>query len=99
MVYYTYAICSETTEKIYIGHTDNLTERMKRHNNEMAHKKSSYTYKNVGPWRLRYKEEFPTRKEAMIREKQLKSAKGREFIKNLKPLAQSVDPPAGGLLS
>ncbi len=81
--YYTYAIRSETTDKIYIGYTNNLTNRLKRHNNELAHKKSSYTYKNIGPWVLIHEEEFSTRKEATIREKQLKSAKGREFIKNL----------------
>jgi len=83
MPYFTYAIKSETSGKIYIGSTDDLEARLKRHNNLLPHKKSSYTYKNVGPWRLIYQEEFPTRKEATVKEKQLKSAKGRKFIKTI----------------
>ena len=47
------------------------------------HKKKSFTSKNDGLWVLVYKEEFKTRSEAVKREKQLKSSRGREFIKNL----------------
>jgi putative endonuclease len=32
------------------------------------------------PWNLIHQEHFDTKREAMMREKQLKSAKGREFI-------------------
>jgi len=84
MTYFTYVIKSETTDKIYIGHTDNLDNRLKRHNNLLPHKRSSFTYKNKGPWILIYKEEFKSRQEAQKREKYLKTSRGREFIKKFK---------------
>jgi predicted GIY-YIG superfamily endonuclease len=37
-------------------------------------------------WILIYKEEFSTRQEALVREKQLKSYRGREFVKKCIPL-------------
>jgi len=83
MLYYAYVVKSDSTNKIYIGQTENIEERLKRHNNLLPHKIKSYTSKNKGPWKLIHKEEFQTRKEAMVSEKQLKTAKGREFIKNL----------------
>ncbi len=66
-----------------MGQTSNLDLRLKRHNGELRGKINSFTHKNLGPWMVVYKEEFSTRKEAIKREKELKSFKGREFIKNL----------------
>lgn len=77
-----YAIYNKIRNKIYIGHTVDLDIRLKRHNRILLHNKKSFTYKNSGFWELAYKEEFTTRQEAMIREKQLKSYKGRCYIKN-----------------
>ena len=82
MAYNTYVIRSETSGKIYIGHTENLVARLKRHNKELPNKKSSFTSKNIGPWVLVYREEFETRDEAKKREKYLKSSRGRKFIKD-----------------
>ncbi|PJC28177.1 endonuclease [Candidatus Shapirobacteria bacterium CG_4_9_14_0_2_um_filter_39_11] len=80
-MFYVYVVKSETTGKIYIGYTSNLEVRLKRHNQELPTKKESYTYLNKGPWQTVYKEEYKTRQEAIKREKQLKSAGGRKFIK------------------
>lgn len=78
-----YAIVSESTDKIYIGQTINLAERLKQHNaNDLTHL-GQFTKQNKGPWTLAHKEEFETRTEALKREKQLKSYRGRQFIKNL----------------
>lgn len=49
---------------------------MFEHNNGLL---SIYS-KRYRPWELVYTEEYPTRAEAMKREKQLKSQKGREFV-------------------
>lgn len=69
---------------IYIGQTVNLENRLKRHNGVIKNDLKSFTHKNKdGDWELVFKEELKTRKEAMIREKQLKSFKGREFIKKI----------------
>ena len=94
-----YVVANEKA-KIYIGQTANLEKRLKRHNNELPNKKSSYSSKNPGKWRLFYKEEFSSREAAIKREKELKSYQGRLFLRNLiASRAQLVDPPAGGLLS
>ena len=71
-----YVLYSENHKKIYIGFTSNLEQRLKSHN-ELATK--GYTLK-FRPWNLVLQEEFETKREAMKREKQLKSSKGREFI-------------------
>ena len=76
MSYFTYVIYSDKFQKIYIGFTKNLEQRLVDHN---VRARKGYTMK-FRPWRIVYSEEFETEKEARIREKQLKSAKGREFI-------------------
>jgi len=82
-MYYVYAIKNAQRDKIYIGQTKNLEKRLKRHNRQLPSKTKSYTYKNAGEWELFYKETLPTRKGALKREKELKSYRGREYIKKL----------------
>ena len=77
-MYYTYVLYSKKFDRIYIGYTDNIYFRLKRHNEGLV--KSTKAYR---PWKLLYHEEFPTRTEAMKREKELKSHKGRDFLRNL----------------
>ena len=72
---------SETSGNIYIGQTINLENRLKRHNGSLKSNSTSYTKINKGPWSVIYTESYETRNEAISREKELKSAKGREFIK------------------
>ncbi len=77
-----YVIRNFIKNKIYIGHTSNLRNRLKRHNGILKNNPKSFTNKNKGIWNLIYKEEFKTRQEAINREKQLKSYQGRKYIKN-----------------
>lgn len=82
-MFHVYAVKNENN-RIYIEHTENLGERIKRHNRVLKNKAKSYTSKNqCGTWKIVYQEEFETRQEAILREKQLKSYQGRQFIKNL----------------
>lgn len=74
-MYYVYVLENENG-RWYIGHTDNLKARVRRHNNQKV--KST---KNRGVWRIIYKEFLSTRSEAMRREEYLKSGAGRAFIK------------------
>jgi len=76
MAYFVYII-KNLKNNIYIGQTNNLDDRIKRHNNNTE----KYT-KNKGPFGLIYSEKFATRAEAMKREKMLKFGKGREWIRN-----------------
>jgi putative endonuclease len=82
-MFYVYVIKCAKSGKIYIGQTNNISNRLKRHNLKLPIKKKSYTFINKGPWKLVYKENFQSRKEAKAREKQLKSYKGREYIKSI----------------
>jgi len=78
MAYYIYILKSSTTGKLYTGSTQNLEARLKAHKDGL----SPYT-KGRGPWELMYSEEFPTRSEAMKREKFLKIRKGRDFLNEI----------------
>jgi putative endonuclease len=71
-----YVLHSATFEKIYIGFTSNLAKRIKSHN-ELGSKGWTVAFR---PWELIHTEIFDTKQGAMRREKQLKSAKGREWI-------------------
>lgn len=71
-----YVLYSVSFNKIYIGYTSNLDERMLSHN---SLSKKGYTLK-FRPWRLVHTEEFAVKADAIKREKELKSATGRKFI-------------------
>jgi len=43
-MYFTYAIRNDGRD-IYIGHTEDIEKRLKRHNQELPSKRSSFTYK------------------------------------------------------
>ncbi len=77
MVYYIYAIKSIVDNRIYVGFTNNLENRIKEHNQGKT--KST---KGFRPWSLIYFETRETRTEARGREKYLKSGCGKEFLKN-----------------
>ncbi len=78
---FVYVIYNRKHDKFYIGQTENLSERLKLHS-EGAFKRS-YTARFDGGWDLIYHEAAEGRKEALIREGQLKSYQGRKFVKNL----------------
>jgi putative endonuclease len=77
-MYFVYSIYNAQNRKFYIGQTKDLQERLKLHN-EKAFK--GYTARFDGLWILIYSEACETREDALKREKQLKSYRGREFIK------------------
>ena len=78
-IYTTYVLYCESFDKIYIGYTSNLEQRLLSHN-QLATK--GYTIK-FRPWRIVHQETFQTKQEAMLREKQLKSAHGRQHIREM----------------
>ena len=75
-MYKVYVLYSPSFDKIYVGYTSNLDERLKSHN-ELGHKGWTKRYR---PWILFRFEEFDCKAEAIKREKELKSGQGREFI-------------------
>lgn len=92
-MYFVYALYNADNKKIYVGQTIDLKTRVSEHNKHVH--TGSYTSRFDGEWKLFYSEMFSSRKEALIREKQLKSYRGREFLKNRfirrSPVAQSVE--------
>ena len=83
-MYSVYALYNCKNKKIYIGQTENLKVRLELHEGKIF--LNSYTARFDGEWKLIYTEKVKDRKEAWIREKQLKSYRGREFIKKHIPV-------------
>jgi len=77
-MFYTYILYSENADRYYVGHCEDLTQRLERHNNKLVLSTKSYT-----PWRLVYHETYSTRQEANARELYIKRMKSRKFIEKL----------------
>lgn len=75
-MHYLYFLWSEKLQKIYIGETTNLIQRIEYHNAG----KQRYTSKGV-PWKPIAYVEFKDRTEALAEEKRLKKCKNREYYK------------------
>ncbi|MBI2003231.1 MAG: GIY-YIG nuclease family protein [Candidatus Wildermuthbacteria bacterium] len=82
-MFFVYSLFNQKHGKIYIGQTDNLEERMKLHHDRVF--RSSFTSRFDGNWILIYRESCPSRKDALRRERELKSYQGRQFIKKFIP--------------
>ncbi len=75
-MYFVYAIKSLVKEWIYVGMTSNLERRLSQHN--LGHNKSTKPY---SPFKLVYFEKQPDRHSAREREKYLKTASGKRWLK------------------
>lgn len=69
MPYFVY-ILRTSSDTLYIGQTNNLEKRIKEHKNKTS--KSAKYIRYFPSFKLVYSETYPTRKEAMQREVQLK---------------------------
>ncbi|HOL21399.1 MAG TPA: GIY-YIG nuclease family protein [bacterium] len=76
-MYWVYVIKNKEG-KIYIGQTKDLEKRLEYHNRGW----SRYT-RGKGRWEVIIKEKYSSRTEAIKREKELKTGKGREYIKEV----------------
>lgn len=74
-MYWTYIIASQTSGKLYIGQTNNLADRLRRHNEN----RNKWT-RGKGPWELVYTKGHPTRSEAVALERRLKSYKNKAYL-------------------
>ncbi|MEN8193301.1 MAG: GIY-YIG nuclease family protein [Bacteroidota bacterium] len=77
-MFITYILYSKSIDKYYIGYTNNLELRIKRHNNGW----SKYSSKGI-PWELVYSETFSSKSDAIKRENKIKKMKSRMYIENL----------------
>lgn len=77
-MYFTYILKSKSN-KYYIGYTSDINERLRLHNSRRV-----VSTKNDVPWELFHKEEFKNERDAIMRERQLKSWKSRKALERLK---------------
>ena len=75
--YYVYVLRSERDHNLYVGYTSDIKKRLEEHNNGKVSATS-----NRGPLKLIYWEGCLNRQDAMEREKYLKTAWGKKYIKN-----------------
>ena len=65
--------------RFYVGQTSNITDRLDAHNAPLS---DGVTYpRKHGPWQLVYTEYYPTRSEAMQRERYIKRMKSSRWIR------------------
>jgi len=76
-MFYTYVLLSEKDEKFYVGFTKDLRERLEKHKTGIV--KSTA---NRRPLKLIYYEACLDERDAIKREKYLKSGFGRRFLRN-----------------
>ena len=77
-MYTVYIIQSETTKRFYVGYTSDMNDRL-HHHNSGANKST----RHQTPWTVIYQEQYETKKEAWLRERQIKSYKGGSAFKKL----------------
>jgi putative endonuclease len=83
MKIFVYAISSLNHNYIYVGMTQNIEERIKRHNDGRERTTKFYT-----PFELIYSEVCETRVQARIREKYWKSGVGKEKLRKLRKVCK-----------
>jgi putative endonuclease len=74
-MFHTYIIFSEKVNRYYVGSTQDLDDRLRRHN--AGHSKST---KGKGPWTLITSFSFKTRSEAMALETKIKKRGAKRFL-------------------
>jgi putative endonuclease len=76
--FYTYILYSKTLDKYYIGSTNNISHRLIQHNS----KHLGFTG-SVVDWQIVYHEIYDSGRDALKRERQIKSWKSRKMIEKL----------------
>ncbi len=75
MPFFVYILYSSSLDQYYIGHSENLQDRIFRHTNS-----GSKSTKKTNDWVIKYTEEFELRKDAVHRELSIKNKKSRKYI-------------------
>ena len=77
-MYYVYVLRSKIDKKLYVGHTQDIPERLQRHNSGGVN-----STKNRKPFDLIYSETYYDRSAARWREKFFKTAWGKKKLYGL----------------
>ncbi len=77
-MYFVYILYSEKLDRYYVGQTEDIEKRLQIHLLGI----SKYTSVAID-WTLVHSETFPTRKDAIKRESEIKRKKSRKYIEEL----------------
>jgi putative endonuclease len=75
MPFYVYILYSQSIDSYYVGQSENLADRLYRHNNS-----GSKSTKKANDWTIVYQRPFETRALAMAEEKRIKRQKSKAYI-------------------
>jgi len=87
LTWFVYIIQSLLDGSFYVGVTHDLQLRVQRHNDGWTR-----STKGKRPWKVVYFEQFPTKSNALRREREIKHMKSRRYIERL-ILSRPVQPP------
>ena len=76
-MFFVYILQSKKDKDLYIGYTNDLLKRFKKHNLGLVN-----STKLRRPFRLAYYEAYASRQDATHREKHLKTSWGKRYIKS-----------------
>ena len=77
MMFVTYIIYSESCQKFYTGHTQDLINRLAEHNSG-----ETKSIKSCIPWNVMWQREYASRAEAMKMENAIKKRGAGRFLKD-----------------
>lgn len=78
MFYYVYILESLKDKSLYVGCTNDLQRRFKKHN-----RKLNFSTKSKAPWKLIHYLAYLNEKDAVRREKYLKTNQGSRLLKRM----------------
>ena len=78
IMYIVYILFRESSLKYYTGQTDNLENRLRRHNSGL-----SLSTKSGKPCEIIYEIGFPMRSEAMLLEKKIKKRGAKRYLEDI----------------
>ncbi len=77
-MYIVYILFSKTSLKFYTGQTNDIEDRLKRHNSGL-----NLATKSGKPWELIYTNEFPIRSEAILLEQKIKKRGAKRYLQDV----------------
>ena len=78
MIYYEYVLYSKTYDRLYIGQTNNIEDRIKRHNS--GYEPATKVYR---PWVILISFKYESREDAVKMEKYWKQSNNRRKLRQL----------------
>ncbi|MBP6758216.1 MAG: GIY-YIG nuclease family protein [Flavobacterium sp.] len=77
-MYYTYILYSTTKSRFYVGQTNDIDDRLNRHN-----KGQSLSTKSGIPWKMIYSISLNSRSEAVLLETKIKKRGAERYLKDI----------------